>query len=309
MVLPNLIVVGERRCGTTFLSQRLAAHPEIFLHPKRDRGYFIDDDARHHGACAPWKTTHSVEQYRAFFRDAGAGNQSVICEKSADYLFWRSAHRRMTSYLPDAKYIVILRHPVRRAISHYWIEVGKKRESADLSTAIARDLAGDTSDPYVLNHLSYVRRGQYAENIQHLLSFIDRDRLFVVALEDLIKWEAKVMEMVFSFVGVDSMALPTAGEEKKNRNWVMLPKPWARSGIAGTVASGYAKAIDTGLKLAMRNRDRRRLVAASLKSPMFDRAGNVDLDAKLEHELRDLYAKDIGRLETLLGQSFSDWGF
>ena len=143
MVLPNLIVAGERRCGTTFLSQRLAAHPDIFVHPKRDRGYFIDDDARHRGACALWETTHSVEQYRAFFRDAGAGNQSVICEKSADYLFWQPAHRRMTDYLPDAKYILILRHPVRRALSHYWIEVGKRRESADLATAIVRDRAGE----------------------------------------------------------------------------------------------------------------------------------------------------------------------
>lgn len=307
MTLPDLIIAGERRCGTTFLSQRLAVHPDIFIHPKRDRGYFIDDDARRRVPSVPWETSHSVDDYRTFFRSAGAGTQKIICEKSADYLFWAPAHARMAGYLPDAKYLIILRQPMRRTVSHYWIEVGKKRETADFPTAIARDLAGDTEDRFALNHLSYVRRSQYEKSIRHLLSHIDRDRLRVVALEDLIRNEAKVMEDVFAFIGVDNMALDPAGEEKKNRNWVMLPKPWARAGLAGTFASGYAEAVDFGLKLAIPDRDRRRRVAVTLKAPLFDPAGEVDLDGPLGKTLRDLYTDDVRRLEALLGQSFAAW--
>ena len=104
MLLPVFVILGERRAGTSSLTARLGQHPGIFMLPKQDRGYFVDDDARlGRKAAGDWDETHSVEEYSAFFAEAGADPGRIAPEKSADYLFWRPAHERLNRYLPKAR--------------------------------------------------------------------------------------------------------------------------------------------------------------------------------------------------------------
>ena len=89
MPLPSLVIAGERRCGTTSLANSLSAHPEIFMHSKRDSGYFVDVHIRKGGPQIDWDATHSIPDYERFFSDATGTNKVVVGEKSADYLFSR----------------------------------------------------------------------------------------------------------------------------------------------------------------------------------------------------------------------------
>src|SRR5690606_21224305 len=184
--LPNLVVIGERRSGSTWLSKQLGQHPAVFVHPKRDRGYFLDDDARHHIPASTWEQSHNKDDYRAWFGGGDPNGRTIACEKSADYLFWRPAHERLARFLPSAKYIAVLRHPVRRAWSHYWIEVGKGREHEDFGTALALESAR-AAQPFTRNHLSYRTRGYYDDSIEHFCSVIPRRSLHVLTLEELVR--------------------------------------------------------------------------------------------------------------------------
>ncbi|HFC04224.1 MAG TPA: hypothetical protein ENJ55_00845, partial [Rhizobiales bacterium] len=138
---PNFIIAGERRCGTTTLANTLSRHSDIFVHPKPDGGYFIDDSVGKKASATgqAWASSHSLEDYQAWFLSAGAGSESALGEKSADYLFWHKSHPRMANFVPDAKLIVILRHPIDRAWSHYWNEVAKGRETLGFEEAIAAE--------------------------------------------------------------------------------------------------------------------------------------------------------------------------
>ena len=305
--LPNLVIIGERRSGTTWLSQLIARHPAIFVHPKRDRAFFIEDDARKRLPTVAWESTHTVDDYRSMFARFDTSGYAQICEKSADYLFWRPAHERLAQFLPDARYIAILRHPVRRAWSHYWIEVGKRREFEDFNTALALENERGETEPYYRNHLSYRARGFYDDSIAHFLSLISIERLHVLTLEELISDQTAVMRGVFSFLGLEEISLPGAGIETQNRNWVMTTKPSIQAAGLAAVAKGYASGVDFALKLFMRDRDRRRRVAVTLKSPLFDAASNAKMDSACVAALTADYAPHVRRLEQILGRSFAHW--
>ncbi|HEX6814347.1 MAG TPA: hypothetical protein VF102_01640, partial [Gemmatimonadaceae bacterium] len=98
MPLPNFVIVGERKSGTTALCHWMA-HPDVYMHPREDMNYFIEDEILvtttwRDGPADPqrWERTHSAEQYASLFTEAN--DQRAIGEKSADLFFWRPAHER-----------------------------------------------------------------------------------------------------------------------------------------------------------------------------------------------------------------------
>ena len=104
MPLPSLVIAGERRCGTTSLANSLSAHPEIFIHSKRDSGYFVDAHIRKGGPQIDWDATHSISDYEGFFSDATGANKAVVGEKSADYLFLRPHTKGLQDFCPKPNF-------------------------------------------------------------------------------------------------------------------------------------------------------------------------------------------------------------
>jgi len=310
MPLPDFVVAGERRSGTSGLSALLAQHPGIFMHPKRDRGYFVDDEARKGPeAKAGWDRTHSVEDYAAFFADAGAETGKIIGEKSADYLFWRPAHERLNQYLPEAKFIITLRNPVERAWSHYWNEVGKGRERLSFETALTAEQDRKQRDAYAHNHLSYVARGFYDESLTHFFEHISRDRVLVTTLESLISDPETVLPEICRFLGADPRFRFPEARGKHNPNWTMTPKPWAERGSIARIASGYGLVTEKVVKALVKDRDRRRRLIGTLKSPFFSLATKRKISRRTRAELEDLYKPHIAALESLLDRRFAEWTF
>jgi hypothetical protein len=143
MPLPSFIISGQRRSGTTSLTAKLDAHPDVFLHRKRDSGWFVDEQVRF-GEGPDWDESHSPGAYSDWFAAAGMEGEKRVGEKSAGYLYHKPCHARIATCLPDALHIVSLRHPIDRAWSHYWNEVGKARET--LSFTRLQELLGRSFD-------------------------------------------------------------------------------------------------------------------------------------------------------------------
>ena len=124
MSLPTFVIIGERRCGSTFLYNCMRSHPEVYLYPEPDLDYFIAEElferkwieAKESELC--WEENHSPHHYAAMFQEPEG--VAAIGHKGADLLFWRPAHARVARFLPDAKFVITLREPVGRAWSHYW---------------------------------------------------------------------------------------------------------------------------------------------------------------------------------------------
>ena len=128
--LPDFVIAGAPRSGTTWLTSALDRHPDIWLaKPRRpEPKFFLVDELYELG----------IEEYsRRWFADAPSSYKAG--EKSTNYLESPTAARRMAAHLPDVRLLFVLRDPVERAISNYRWSVSNDMEHEDFATAIASE--------------------------------------------------------------------------------------------------------------------------------------------------------------------------
>ena len=111
MHLPNFVIAGAQKSGTTYLQRCLQDHPDVFM-PPDETAYFEDSDFH----TVPW------ESFLKEFEQA-AGKKAIGI-KRPDYMGRKGCARNLASKLPDAKIFFVLRNPVERAISAYFNFVG-----------------------------------------------------------------------------------------------------------------------------------------------------------------------------------------
>ena len=188
-------IVGVQRCGTTYLYHLLNDHPEIVMaSPVRpEPKVFLDD--RVAGDPAGYD--------RAIFPADPAG--TVRGEKSTSYLDHERALERIEKTFPHARYLVALRDPVERALSHYRFSVAAGVERRDIATAVRDDIAGKEpsyDDTISVSPFAYVRRGNYVDSLRRLGRYVAQEHVHVVVLEELVD-DPTVRTQVYRYLGVD----------------------------------------------------------------------------------------------------------
>jgi hypothetical protein len=240
------------------------------------------------------------------FRD-GEGKKA-IGEKTADLFFWQPAHERMARYLPDCRYIVILRDPVARAWSHYWNEIGKKgRETLGFEDALAREEARSRSSAYAKNHFSYLARGFYDQSLKRFHQHIAADRVLVITSEEMRSKPVETLEKVYRFIGVDpGVGLELAGS-RHNENATQIPRPIANRAIFKPIARSYNR-LSASLAYRLTTSPAQ---AAKLKTclqlPFRQPAGKLLMPDDIRIKVQKIYRPHIEALEALLGREFAEW--
>jgi hypothetical protein len=312
MILPNFIIGGERRSGTTSLARWIEGHPQIYLRRGFDKAYFLEaevrgkqDNRQAEADAANWERTHTVEEYASFFSE-GAG-YTAIGEKSSDYLFWQPAHARLARYLPEARFIFVLRNPVDRAWSQYWNEVGKGRETLSFEEALRVEDERCRNSAYARNNLSFCSRGYYDVSMEHFMRYFPRQQLMVVSLEQIRMHPDVTLARILRFLGVDANLVLEQKGSRHNVNWTMIPRPWATSPVMKPVVSAYKGLAEIGIKLATRDKYRRRRLRMMAQSIFSTRAQQEKMHSATRAMLGEIYAPHIERLERLLDQPFTEW--
>jgi hypothetical protein len=181
--LPNVIVIGAMKCGTTSLHNYLNAHPQIAMSEGKELNFFYRDER--------WGTQGVSWYRRQFDSDAPVrGESSVNYTKNPDAS--RVAAERMYPLIPDVKLIYVVRHPIERAISHYLHTRAAGNEDRSLPEALE-----DLEEPYV-------SRGLYFTNVRPFLKKFPRENLLVIPQEALLNERSEALGLVFSFLGVDA---------------------------------------------------------------------------------------------------------
>lgn len=195
--LPDFVVGGAPRCGTTWLTTALERHPDLWMaKPLRpEPKFFLVDELYAEG----------VEEYsRRWFSDAPAGAR--LGEKSTNYLESAVAAERMARHLPGVRLVFVLREPVARAVSNYRWSVSNGMEHEDFASALAaEEQRGSTLDPalrYARPH-SYVSRGRYAELLAPWLERFSREQVGVFRFEDLVREPASTLAAIHRHLGVE----------------------------------------------------------------------------------------------------------
>jgi hypothetical protein len=186
--LPNFIIVGAPRCGTTSLAGYLADHPDVYVAGQKEVRYFDHNYKR----GASW--------YRAQFK--GAGTRRLVGEATPNYMFDEGAIRRMAELLPDAKLIAILREPVARAYSDYWFRRGRRGDDRSFEEAIEQELRpGYTSS----GHLpSALEASTYLPALERICRYYPRSSLTVMLLEELNSAPEATFGSLCDFLGIDA---------------------------------------------------------------------------------------------------------
>ena len=214
-VMPNFIIIGAQRCGTTSLYDYLCQHPQIIPSPVKELFYFDD------------YYTRPDTWYRSFFPrkreveklEKGLIARVITGEASPSYFFHPYAARRIKETLPDVKLLLVLRDPIERAYSHYNHIRRLNREPLSFEEAIEKEEERIKDDVDKLakdenykadkrRDYSYLSRGYYARQLKEWLKYFSLEQLLVIQSEEFYRETPKVYNEIVEFLGLNSYTLP-----------------------------------------------------------------------------------------------------
>ena len=208
--LPDFIVVGTQKGGTTELYDQLALHPQVEPSFAKEVHYFDANFSK------------GLDWYTAFFpsvRTTGSNSAAhlITGEASPCYVFHPDVARRVSVTIPQVKLILMLRNPIDRAYSHYHHEVRLGYETATFEDAIDREferIEGEKakilddksyySSSYM--HYSYLSRGIYIDQVRAWNERFPQEQILLLRSEDFFANTAAVMSQVYAFLGVADVA-------------------------------------------------------------------------------------------------------
>jgi len=291
VTLPNLIVIGAAKAGTTALYWYLAEHPAVFMSPVKETNYFaygLDDQGRllygdpdvHH---FPVKT---LREYERLFEDAG--DAEAVGEASPIYLECSQAAGRIRKLLPSVRIICSLRHPVDRAYSDYQMYLRRRGRRFDP----ARDLTA--TSPWARPDSRWMQVSRYHEQLACYFEAFPREQIQVNLFDDLKRSPVSVTEAVYRFLGIDPGFLPdfstrhAAGGMPANR---LLETFLTRGAIRSIVTPWLpARAANWIRRLRVRNMRQ-----------------SIPLPPDLRRELTEHFREDIVQTSRLIGRSLGHW--
>jgi sulfotransferase family protein len=209
--LPDFLLIGAQRGGTTTLYHYLTRHPQI-------AGAMLDKEVHyfdlHHQRGLDWYRARFPTRVWIRARSQQAGAPILVGESTPYYLFHPAVPRRVGGELPSALAIAMLRDPVERAWSHYRHEVDLGFETLSFEEAVDREderLAGEEerllADPSAVSfahqHYSYLARGRYAEQLERWFETLGRQQVLVLRSEDFFADPAREFVKVLDFLGLE----------------------------------------------------------------------------------------------------------
>ena len=281
-MLPNLVIIGAAKCGTTSLHRYLGEHPEVYMavprdHPLKAMRFFWADDWRERQA---WYESHfdvpepvrgeATPAYTAFAHHPGVPE-------------------RMHELIPEAKLIYLVRDPIERVLSH-WVQ---RRADLD-ATPFERYM-----DEYEAPDNPIVCPSRYWTQVQQYLPFYDPSQILIIDQHELKTQRAEVMRQVFRFVGVDdSFESPEFEVERNTRE--------SKHGLRGTALKLWEPVLWPASRVVPRRvRDIIREPANRiLTAPVTERAV---LSPQMRERLAGHLRPEAEGLREFTGRSFDTW--
>lgn len=296
MAMPNFLVIGAMKAGTTALYTYLEQHPQVYMSPVKEPNFFAFEGERM-GFLAPQDqeginrtSVTDIEAYQALFK--GVTNENAIGEVSHWYLYSPKAPRRIRHHIPRAKLIAVLRDPVERAYSQFLHFV---RDGQEPLTDFARVLQEE--ETRIRNNWAfgrYASRGFYHAQLKRYFDTFDRSQIKVYLYEDLSADPAGVLRDIFRFLDVDE---------------AFVPEMSVRPNVSGVPKSRALHALLTRpqrIKAALRPH----LPAGMLRfaSDLRDRnLAKPQVAPEVRRQMIEMYREDIMKLQDLIDRDLSKW--
>ncbi|HSF86774.1 MAG TPA: sulfotransferase [Acidimicrobiia bacterium] len=290
MPLPNCLVIGAMRSGTSTLYQLLAQHPDVFMSTPKEPNYFAFADMPDIPVEASDSVTNLAD-YERLFQDSAEA--SVRGEASHNYLYYSDrAAPLIRRTLPDVRLVAILRNPVDRAFSHYMLHVRNEKEHA-ATFREALDLESvriERGDQF--GH--YVARGFYAQQLGPFLQQFPSDALRIFLYEDLAGDAVGLAQDVYGYLGIDASFAPDTAVRSNPSG---VPRNRAVHGLL-VKDNAVKRALQpllprSAYRLAVRIRDRN--------------LNQESMDPEIRSELAAVFRPEIEALQEVVDRDLSAW--
>lgn len=219
-MLPNLIIIGAMKSGTTSLHRYLNMHPDISMTERKELDFFIEHNN--------W--SKGIRWYESNF----TGNAQIQGESSPNYTKYpqnSGVPKRMHSIVPDAKLIYILRDPVERIVSQYIHLYSWNREDKPFAEAVMVNAKS----------YSYIECSKYHMQLEQFLAYYPKSSILILDMMELQNNRQGTLKQVFQFLGVDdsfycdeySKVFHESSKRRKNRLGKFLSRLPKGRGVNG----------------------------------------------------------------------------
>lgn len=231
----DFLIIGAQKAGTTSLFQYVIQHPEVYFSEVKEVNYFVNDHLFAKGE----------KYYHSFF--SRYKNQKVVGSAYVHMLPCKKCIDRVYHYNPKMKFVVMLREPVKRAISAYAYAIRNGWEDQKVTMTQAMKLENDRllQEEY---DLTYFYNGLYNKHINDWIRRFPREQFIILKQEDLQHSPQETMEQLFMFLGLPSHIIDTSkkynvasGVHNKTLQRAMLDKRHPIRKILGSVMSQQTK--------------------------------------------------------------------
>ncbi len=272
MALPNFLICGAEKAGTTALYNYVKKHPNVFFSEPKETFFFNR------------KFDKGVEWFKKHFESYGG--EKAIGEGTATTIYSSKAPHRIREVLDSPRLIFVLRDPIERAYSQYFYYLQRGKISPDLSFIQALEK----------NEWGILDKGKYIQFI-HRFDRVDEFSIHIILNKKLKKDPGNVLGELFSFLKVDEEFRPEIG---KRYNVTRYPRSreiyhWIRRGwhtVRDSVEPIFPTTID--------------VVRQGMRKILFD-TEKPAMTEEARAYLREFYAESNARLEEYIDQDLSHW--
>ncbi|KPA09700.1 sulfotransferase domain-containing protein [Candidatus Magnetomorum sp. HK-1] len=273
--LPNLIIIGAPKCGTSSMHFYLGLHPQIYMSQPKELNFFQLEKNWDKGES--WYRSHFIKAVKV------RGESSPMYSNCIEY---PDVPERMHAMIPDARLIYILRDPVKRIISHHVH-----------ATAVGLS-SGSIEECLELPDNNYIQYSKYFMQLNAYLKYYPLSQICILTSEELYYSRYKTVQKVFRFLGVDSNFYSNQFTTLKNTYADISPK------------SPFARYLDK-----ITNHDIRFIIPETIRSSIRrvifskfkDRVSKPILDNKLKMRLINCLKDDTDQLRGLTNRKFERW--
>lgn len=295
MTLPNFLIIGAAKSGTTAIYTYIKQHPEIFMSSLKELRYFSNFNPPP-GHIPYHRSVGSLEAYESYFDDVK--DEKIYGESTPMYLYTPGTAERIQAVIPDVKMLAILRNPIDRAVSAYthglrdWIETADTFREA-LRLEPERIEAGWG----MLWH--YVNAGYYYQQLQRYYAVFDPSQILVVLHDDLVADTDALLVKIFNFLNVnpsfkpDTSSRPNVSGFPKSDFWYQLMKRVFYN-------DNFVKRMSRKL-IPQKTREK---ITTGLRRANMEKK---EIPEDIRSHLIELFRDDIQNLSKLINRDLSNW--
>jgi hypothetical protein len=302
--IPDFLIIGAGKSGTTSLDNYLKQHPQIFIPTLKEPNFFgyelttIEDLNGETEEIAHFKGSISkLNNYLELFKEAKNGQ--ILGETSNTYLYHKTAPERIKYYNPDMKLIAVFRHPAERLYSRY-LHLAREKK---LPTPKFEDCFDRNSIWWKRNDL--IKEGFYFNNLSKFFTIFPASQIKVYLYEDLNNSTSDVLNDLYGFLGVDKKFEAKTDIRYNESGFIkndFLDKLYGSKGILQKTAKWILP--HTVIEKLRSNLQLQRLInnlkGKNLTKPKMDPSTRKRL-------IEEVYLDDINKLEKLIGKDLVKW--